>query len=44
MFSDQIKKVATEAELESSESFMVKRKELIGKELTKKEKKKLGLI
>lgn len=33
VFSDQIKKIATEQELESSETFMGKRKELIGKEL-----------
>jgi len=33
MFSDQIKKIASEAELESSESFMPKRKELLGKEM-----------
>jgi len=33
LFSEQIKKIATEAELESSESFMPKRNELIGKEI-----------
>lgn len=33
LFSDQIKKVATEAELENSEAFMPKRAELLGKEV-----------
>jgi replication factor A1 len=33
LFSDQIKKIATEAELETSESFMPKREELLGKEI-----------
>ena len=33
VFSDQIKKIATEAELENSEAFMGKRKELMGKEI-----------
>lgn len=33
MFSDQLKKIATEQELENSETFMSKRKDLMGKEL-----------
>lgn len=33
LFSDQIKKIATEAELENSEAFMPKRAELMGKEM-----------
>jgi len=33
LFSDQIKKVASEAELENNESFMPKRAELLGKEI-----------
>jgi len=33
LFTEQIKKVATEAELESMESFMPKRRELLGKEI-----------
>ena len=33
LFSEQIKKIASEAELESSESFMAKRNELLGKEM-----------
>ncbi len=33
LFSEQIKKIASESELESSETFMNKRKELIGKEI-----------
>lgn len=33
IFSDQLKKIATEAELENSEAFMGKRLELIGKEM-----------
>jgi len=33
VFSDQIKKIASEADLESSESFMGKRNDLLGKEI-----------
>jgi ssDNA-binding replication factor A large subunit len=33
LFTEQVKKVATEAELESTESFMLKRQELLGKEM-----------
>ncbi len=33
LFSEQIKKIATEAELESAEAFMPKRKELLGNEI-----------
>jgi ssDNA-binding replication factor A large subunit len=33
LFSEQIKKIATEAELENSEAFMPKRAELLGKEI-----------
>lgn len=33
LFSDQIKKIATDAELESTDTFMAKRTELLGKEL-----------
>jgi ssDNA-binding replication factor A large subunit len=33
LFSDQIKKIATEAQLENSEAFMPKRTELMGKEM-----------
>lgn len=33
LFSEQIKKIATDSELESTDSFMTKRKDLIGKEI-----------